>query len=641
MASTLLVSSKSHLLLKGRLVLAFARSAASSIGVKPSKSVSSCRYFLGLNGINASSPSKRLDDDLDIPPLDLLSVIEVAKAKEAEQSANKAATELAKKDIELPPLDLSSEQAQQSTAHTASLNLLSIVPSASETKSVVPSPSISDDRASDGIPYFAIGAYSQLSGRAKGLAEEITNLKRKLKTKKLHKSHAARLAQEIERKQRKIDELMNPGTKEISSSKKARGLVTDKNDASGADPVASHESNLLSVVPSSANKNIIIGPETPTHSPQLYGRAKGLAEEITNLKRKLKTKTINKSHAARLAQEIERKQRKIDELMNPGNTKEISASQKAQDLTREITLLEALLLNEEVTADRAARLKNEIELKRRKVDRLNKGELSKKDMKRIKEGRMKLISPRETKNYVLPLPKASSKGVLIPEFDSEVIRTQANGTVLARSGTTSILSTVILVPPEQSASDNNTKTFEQAVLDSIQKRNALNGSLFLPLQVEYRERWHASGKIPTHNQRRRDNSGPLSEREVLASRAIDRTLRPWLAKGLGDTTSEHWSGLLPENIVVNCQVQSYDTRPSTNQHRTHADPTSLAINSAIAAIYQSNSGDATQLHVPIEAAAAVKLAMRPDGDVLYDPTPSEAEECAFELLVSVCVYHCQ
>jgi hypothetical protein len=58
----------------------------------------------------------------------------------------------------------------------------------------------------------------------------------------------------------------------------------------------------------------------------------------------------------------------------------------------------------------------------------------------------------------------------------------------------------------------------------------------------------------------------------------------------------------------------------------------LAINSAIAAIYQSTYSGNTRLNVPIEAAASIKLAMRHDGTVIYDPTPSEAEECAFELL---------
>jgi transcription termination factor NusB len=629
------------------LMPAFARSGVSSIVYKSSKSISSYRYLSGLNGIHASRPSRRLDDDLDIPPLDLVSVLEVAKAKEAEQSANKATVELARNDIEIPPLDLLSaldvanaKEAEKITnTPAATINLLSIVQSESETNhpidknlsfktdridtpapsllSVVPSPTVTSDRASKSIPYFAIGAEQsyQLSGRAKGLAEEITNLKRKLKTK-INKSHAARLVHEIEKKQRKIDELMNP----VTSSVKALGLVTNKDTASGSGSFAAPESNRLSVVPFS------------TSNEDVSGRAKGLAEEITNLKRKLKT-IKNKSHAARLAQEIERKRRKIDTLTNPGTKTEVTLSQIAQGLSREIILLQMRYKNEDMTADRKAKLKHEIEMKQRKVDRLNKGELSNQDIKKLRERGVKPIAPpRETKSYVLPLPKASSKGVLIPQFDSEVIRTQASGTVLASSGTTSILSTVILVPPEQSAG-NNIKTFEHAVHDCIQKRSAANGSLFLPLQVEYRERWHASGKIPTHNQRRRDNSGPLTEREVLASRAIDRTLRPWLMKGLGEsTTSDQWSGLLPENIVVNCQVQSYDTRSSTCQHRTHADPTALAINSAIAAIYQSTYSGNTRLHVPIEAAASIKLAMRHDGTVIYDPTPSEAEECAFELL---------
>ena len=149
--------------------------------------------------------------------------------------------------------------------------------------------------------------------------------------------------------------------------------------------------------------------------------------------------------------------------------------------------------------------------------------------------------------------------------------------------------------------------------------------------MEYRERYHASGKIPG-NRRRRDNTGALSDKEVLAARVVDRTVRPWLMMGLASPSS---CGALPENIVVNCEVQSYDPRPSADAslNRTHADPTALAINSAIAALYQSAySNPRSNLPVPAEAAACVKLAVMSDGAVVFDPTPGELGECQFELL---------
>ncbi|EED90167.1 hypothetical protein THAPSDRAFT_263495, partial [Thalassiosira pseudonana CCMP1335] len=124
-----------------------------------------------------------------------------------------------------------------------------------------------------------------------------------------------------------------------------------------------------------------------------------------------------------------------------------------------------------------------------------------------------------------------------------------------------------------------------------------------PLQVDYRERYHAAGKIPVHNRRRRDNSGPLTDREVLASRVIDRTIRPWLMMGLASSDK---AISLPGNIVVNCEVQSYDSRAS--------------------------SINGKKFPVPLKAAACVKLAIQRDGSVVYDPSPNESEDAKFELL---------
>ena len=50
----------------------------------------------------------------------------------------------------------------------------------------------------------------------------------------------------------------------------------------------------------------------------------------------------------------------------------------------------------------------------------------------------------------------------------------------------------------------------------------------LPLQVHYKERSEAARRIP-HNFLRRDFR--VTEKEVLTSRAIDRSLRPLFPKG--------------------------------------------------------------------------------------------------------------
>jgi len=246
--------------------------------------------------------------------------------------------------------------------------------------------------------------------------------------------------------------------------------------------------------------------------------------------------------------------------------------------------------------------------------------------------------PTQQSPLVITAPLSSQQG---PTFSDDVITTQANGTILGYSGSTSILSTVVLAQDDTSfdsekktqyVNDESNTAPHKLLQSAIELANAQSGATFVPLQVDYRERYHAAGKIPT-NMRRRDNTGPLSDKEVLAARVIDRTLRPWLLTGLADA-AESSNSTFPDNIVVNCEVQSYDPSPdSTTTERTHADPTALAVNSTIAALYQSAySNPNSNLPIHFEAAACVKLAILRDGTAIFDPTPSELKECKLELL---------
>ena len=573
--------------------------------------IESRRYFLGLNGINACSPSKRTGDGVDyIPPLDLLSVLDAAK---------------------------SSKEIMQSSRRKNGNN------------------------DPNEIPYYAVGeedASHSTSKKADLLSEEIAYIKTRLNRKNLAKSHKSQLTSELKKRQNALDQITGVEWNELESVQSAEDERVKSMASEHSDKINNlsreishlkkcllrkslpkdHASTLKHEMRMKQNKIDMLSGKNSDDVTST--KIKSLSDEVSHLKSLLRNnKSLSQKRLCNLEHEILMKENKIDVLSGKKtrNTHDDVVSIKIRGLSDEISHLRNLLRNKSLSYERAARLKREITKKQSKIVRLWNGDVSEKErVVRIADGQSIQDEIRHTKSFVLPRPKASSKGVIIPHFDTDTIQTQANGTVLARSGTTSILSTVILVPPETTSNNANHKqTFEQTILDSIKRQSAANGSLFLPLQVEYRERWHASGKIPTHNQRRRDNSGPLSDREVLASRAIDRTLRPWLMKGLGDSTSDkEWSGLLPENIVVNCQVQSYDTRSSIlDQQRTHSDPTALAINSAIAAIYQSSYSDsATKLHAPLDAAACIKLAMRKDGSVIYDPTLDEAEECAFELL---------
>jgi hypothetical protein len=369
----------------------------------------------------------------------------------------------------------------------------------------------------------------------------------------------------------------------------------------------SDEPPVLNLTPSNEVPPLII------NTPQTTSTAnRSLSEEISYLKHKLAGKKLTRHQSDNLQAKLKKIQKELEAKSSSGGGTSIPKEDKTQTPT--IDKSQSTIESPELVWGKPPLLSKKGSSRERRRER--RAQLKEPPTSTFVSDRTMI----PTKSFVLPRPKASSRGVLIPQFTSNVIKTQANATILANAGTTSILSTVIVVPNEVSA-DNN---LEQCLRTAIQRRNAQNGSLFLPLQVEYRERWHASGKIP-NNARRRDNVGPLTEKEVLTSRAVDRTLRPWLMKGLGDTTHHE---RLPETIMVNCQVQSYDTRSTLGQYRTHADPTALAINSAIAAIYRSG----TSLSIPKEAAACIKLGMNRDGSVIYDPTPKEAEECVFELL---------
>lgn len=80
---------------------------------------------------------------------------------------------------------------------------------------------------------------------------------------------------------------------------------------------------------------------------------------------------------------------------------------------------------------------------------------------------------------------------------------QAHGSVMARAGDTIVLATVV--------SQNQLR----------------EGADFVPLQVEYREKFYASGKIPGGFIKR---EGRPSDREILCARIVDRQIRPLLPK---------------------------------------------------------------------------------------------------------------
>ena len=137
------------------------------------------------------------------------------------------------------------------------------------------------------------------------------------------------------------------------------------------------------------------------------------------------------------------------------------------------------------------------------------------------------------------------------------IAKQADGAVLASVGDTMVLATV------------------------VSSKKPREGADFVPLSVEFREKFYSSGKIPGGFLRR---EARLSDREIISSRIIDRQIRPLLPK--------NW--YFETQVIVS--VLSYD---GENQ------PDMLGTVAASAALSISN--------IPLEGPIASVRAARVDG----------------------------
>ncbi|MDH5381960.1 MAG: polyribonucleotide nucleotidyltransferase, partial [Cyclobacteriaceae bacterium] len=97
-----------------------------------------------------------------------------------------------------------------------------------------------------------------------------------------------------------------------------------------------------------------------------------------------------------------------------------------------------------------------------------------------------------------------SKSVSLPDGREITLETgklarQADGSVVVRMGDTMLLATV------------------------VSNKDAKEGTDFLPLSVDYQEKFASSGRIPGGFLKR---EGRLSDHEVLICRLIDRVIRP-------------------------------------------------------------------------------------------------------------------
>ncbi|MCL2888005.1 MAG: polyribonucleotide nucleotidyltransferase [Elusimicrobia bacterium] len=156
---------------------------------------------------------------------------------------------------------------------------------------------------------------------------------------------------------------------------------------------------------------------------------------------------------------------------------------------------------------------------------------------------------------------------------------QADGSVIARMGDTMVLST--------------------AVSDKVQKPGI---SDFVPLTVNYKERTYAAGKIPGGFFKRESRA---SKKETLASRIIDRSLRPLFPAGF---TAE---------VNVTAMVLSSDGVYDSEILAVMASSTALIISSI-------------PFFTPV---AAVRIG-RLNGNYIVNPTLAEQKECDMDLVIA-------
>jgi len=163
-------------------------------------------------------------------------------------------------------------------------------------------------------------------------------------------------------------------------------------------------------------------------------------------------------------------------------------------------------------------------------------------------------------------------------LETGVMAKQANGSVVLRMGNTMLLATVVA-----------NKTHK-------------DGTDFLPLSVDYQEKFASNGKIPGGFLKR---EGRLSDYEILVSRLVDRALRP----------------IFPDDFHADIQVAI-----SLISADKDSMPDALAGLAASAAIMVSD----VPFNGPISEVRVIKL----NGKLIVNPTSEEIEGADLELIVA-------
>jgi len=183
-------------------------------------------------------------------------------------------------------------------------------------------------------------------------------------------------------------------------------------------------------------------------------------------------------------------------------------------------------------------------------------------------------------------PTIISKSCALPDGRQITIETgklarQADGSVVLRMGNTMLLATAVAAP------------------------DAKEGTDFLPLSVDYQEKFAAMGKIPGGFLKR---EGKLSDYEVLISRLVDRAIRP----------------LFPDDYHAETQVNIQLISGDYN-----ALPDSLAAFAASAALAVSD--------IPFQGPISEVRVVRADGKFIINPTLEEKEKADLDFIVAASI----
>lgn len=181
------------------------------------------------------------------------------------------------------------------------------------------------------------------------------------------------------------------------------------------------------------------------------------------------------------------------------------------------------------------------------------------------------------------LPKIIQKTITLDDGREITIETgrlarQANGSAIVKMGNTMLLATVVA------------------------NKEGREGADFLPLSVDYQEKFASAGRIPGGFLKR---EGRLSDHEILVCRLVDRAIRP----------------IFPDDYHAETQVNIY-----LISAEEEVLPDSLAALAASSALSVSD----IPFHGPISEARIVRV----DGKLMINPSVKDASEADIDMIVA-------